>query len=110
MDTELSTGYIANDLKGLTVLNMGLPTYPLKVNNIKTEGKALDLIVDRNYLYVACEKVIEIYDIKDPENPEKIHEYIDKNKEFVSLKMYSNHLFASYSDGREYGFIIFQVE
>lgn len=105
-----STGYIANDLNGLTVVNMGLPLYPLKVNEIKTEGRALDLYIDRNFLYVACDKAIEVYDIKDPEKPVKIHEHINKDRRFESLKMYSNHLFASYSDGREYGIMIFQVE
>lgn len=105
-----TTGYIANDFNGLTVLNMGLPTYPLKVNEIETEGNAKDIIIDRNYIYVATNKSIEVFDIKDPEKPEKIHEYLNKERDFVSLKMYSNHLFASFEDGRDYGIMIFQVE
>lgn len=105
-----STGYIANDFKGLTVLNMGLPSYPVKVQDIKTEGRAQDVISDRNYLYVATDKSVEVYDVKDPEKPVKIHEYIDKDKKFKSLKMQGTKLFASYSDGRDYGILVFQVE
>lgn len=106
-----STGYLANDFVGLTVLNMGLPLYPLKINSIKTQGRATDIIIDGNYLYVACGKYIEVYDIKEPENPIKIYEYVDKNKDFVSLKINQNHLFALYSNGnKNYGFVIFQVE
>jgi len=105
-----STAYLANDFKGLTVLNMGLPAYPLKVNEIKTTGRAQDVINDRNYLYIASDKSIEVFDIKDPEKPQKIHEYLDKNKDFKSLQIYSDHLFASYADGKEYGIMIFQIE
>ena len=106
-----STGYLANDYRGLTVLNMGLPLYPLEVNSIKTDGKAVDLIIDRNYLYLACGKIIEVYDIKESEKPVKIHEYIDKTKKFKSLRMYNNHLYASFSSGNKtYGIQIFQVE
>ena len=106
-----STGYMANDIKGLTVLNMGLPQYPLEINNIKTDGKAVDLIIDLNYLYIASGKSIEVYDIKNPEKPEKTYEYIDKDKKFESLKIYGNYLFASYSNGnKSYGIAIFQVE
>ncbi|PLX10172.1 MAG: hypothetical protein C0597_17250 [Marinilabiliales bacterium] len=106
-----TTGYLANDIKGLSVLNMGLPLYPLQVNNIKTKGKATELIIDRNYLYVASGKYIEIFDIKEPEKPAKIFEHEDKDKEFVSLKIHHNQLFALYASGnKEYGFVIFQVE
>lgn len=106
-----SIAYLANDIKGLTVLNMTLPPYPLKTNNIKTEGKAVDLIIDRNYLYISCGKTIEVYDIKEPGKPEKIHEYVDKSKKFKSLRMYNNKLFASFSKGNKiYGIQVFQVE
>ena len=106
-----STAYLANDFRGLTTLNVGLPLYPLEINNIKTEGKAVDLIIDRNYLYMACGKIIEVYDIKEPDKPVKIHEYIDKTKKFKSLRMYNNHLYASFSSGNKtYGIQVFQVE
>lgn len=106
-----SNGYLANDYRGLTVLNMKLPLYPLEVFNVKTAGKATDIIIEGNYIYLACGKCIEVYDIKDPENPVKVYEYIDKNKKFESLRMYNNNLFALYSDGnRDYGIVIFQVE
>ncbi|MBU8891803.1 MAG: hypothetical protein KOO66_03440 [Bacteroidales bacterium] len=106
-----STGYLANDYRGLSVLNMGLPLYPLEVNIIKTNGKATDLTIDRNYLYVACGKCIEVYDIREPEKPVKTHEYNDKNKEFSSLKILNNNLFALYADGnKNFGIVIFQIE
>ncbi|MCK5028219.1 MAG: hypothetical protein KAR57_01200 [Bacteroidales bacterium] len=106
-----SAGYIANDFRGLSVLNMGLPLYPLEVNNIKTNGKAIDLVIDRNYLYVACGKYIEVYDIKEAEKPIKIFEHIDKDKEFKSLKIHDSKLYALYADGsKKYGFVVFQVE
>ena len=106
-----STGYMANDFRGLSVLNMGLPLYPLEVSNIKTNGKAVDIVVDRNYLYVACGKYIEVYDIKEPEKPIKIFEHLDKDKDFTSLKVYDSKLFALYADGsKSYGFVVFQIE
>ncbi len=106
-----ATGYLANDIRGLSVLNVGIPLYPLEVQNIRTNGKAVDLLIDRNYLYVTCNGAIEIYDIKDPEKPDKIFEHIDKEKEFKSLKMNNNYLYVSFTDGkRKYGIAIFQVE
>lgn len=106
-----STGYLANDFKGLSVFNMGLPLYPLEVNSIKTQGKATELVIEGNYLYVASGKYIEVFDLREPEKPEKIYEYLDKDKEFRSLKIHDNKLFALYSSGsKEYGISIFQVE
>jgi hypothetical protein len=106
-----STGYLANDYRGLSVLNMGLPLYPLEVNSIKTQGKATELVIEGNYLYVASGKYIEVFDLREPEKPEKIYEYSDKNKEFRSLKIHENKLYALYSNGsKEYGISIFQVE
>jgi hypothetical protein len=106
-----STGYIANDFRGLSVLNLGLPLYPLEVSNIKTNGKAVDLVIDGNYLYVACGKCIEVYDIKEPEKPIKIFEHLDKDKDFKTLKVHDSKLFALYADGsKNYGFVVFQIE
>ena len=106
-----SNAYLANDYRGLTVLSMGLPLYPLEVFNVKTEGKANDLIIDGSFLYVACGKSIEVYDIKEADKPVKVHEYVNKDKKFESLKMYNNQLFASFSMGKKnYGIMIFQVE
>jgi hypothetical protein len=60
---------------------------------------------------VACGKYIEVYDIKEPEKPIKIFEHLDKDKEFVSLKVYESKLFALYADGnKSYGFVVFQIE
>jgi hypothetical protein len=127
-----STAYVANDIGGLSVLNVGLPLYPLEVKTVKTESKATDLYIDRNYMYVTCGKYIEVFDIREPENPVKISEYFDKEKEFKYLKIHNNHLYASNNMGRykiwiydlkkdkkkliykngnkNYGIVIFQVE
>ena len=103
--------YLANDFKGIIVLNVGLPLYPLKLNTVKTEGRVTELIVDKNYIYAASGKYIEVFDISDPEKPSKVFEHLDKDKNFVSLKMHNNNLFALYSSGnKEYGIVIFQVE
>jgi len=105
------TGYIANDYDGLMVVNMGLPLYPLKVNVIKTIGRAKDLLIDDNYLYVATDKGIEVFDIREPEKPAKIFEHVVKRKEYLSLKMRDHHLFALFQAGRkDYGIEVFQVE
>ncbi len=106
-----SIGYMAHDTKGISVLNMGLPLYPLETDVINTEGKAIDIITESNYMYVACDKYIEVYDIREAAKPTKIFEHEDKDKEFVSLKMNDNHLFALYKEGkRGYGIVVFQVE
>jgi len=105
------TGYIANDYDGLMVVNMGLPLYPLKVNVIKTIGRAKDLLIDDNYLYVATDKGIEVFDIREPEKPAKIFEHVVKRKEYLSLEMRDHHLFALFQAGRrDFGIEIFQVE
>lgn len=104
-------GYMANDFGGLVVLNMGLPLYPLKVNEIKTMGRAKDLFMDDNYLYVATDKGIEVFDIREPEKPVKIFEHTEKRKEYKYLQMRDYYLFALFQDGRrDYGIEIFQVE
>jgi len=104
-------GYLANDKNGLTVFNMGLPLYPLQIDQIKTRGDATDLILDDTYLYVASGRHIEIFDLRDPEKPNQIYQYEDKGKDFISLKRHNNYLFALYEEGKkDYGFIIFQVE
>lgn len=106
-----TTGYVANDFRGLSILNLNLPMYPHEVKNIKTNGKAIDLAIDRNYLYVVCTKSIEIYDIGDPEKPEKIFEHIDKDKKFQSIVIKGSYLFASFTqNSKEYGIMVFQVE
>lgn len=106
-----TTGYLANDFRGLTVYNMGLPLYPVEVKNIKTVGKAFELLIDANYLYVGCENGIEVFDIRDRENPAKVFEHVDKNKAFKALKIHNNKLFGVYSSGRkDYGIVVFQVE
>lgn len=104
-------GYIANDFRGLTVVNIGLPSYPVEVFNLKTGGRAVDMLLDKDYLYVVCGKCIEVYDIKEPEKPFKTHEFVDKSKQFVSIKMKGANLYALYDNGRNsYGIMVFQVE
>ena len=104
-------GYMANDFGGLMVLNMGLPLYPLSVNEIKTMGRAKDLLIQDNYLYVATDKGIEVFDIREPEKPVKIFEHATKRKEYKFLQMQGHYLFALFQDGRrDFGIEIFQVE
>lgn len=104
-------GYLANDNGGLTILNLALPLYPLEINRIKTRGDANDLVLDRNYLYVAAGKHIEVFDLRDPERPNEIFEHEEKGKDFISLKMHKNYLFALYQEGKkDYGIMVFQVE
>ncbi|OFX86775.1 MAG: hypothetical protein A2W99_06850 [Bacteroidetes bacterium GWF2_33_16] len=106
-----TTGYVANDFRGLSILNLNLPLYPHEVGNIKTNGKAIDLAIDRNYLYVVCSKSIEVYDIKEPEKPEKIFEHVEKDKKFQSITIKGSTLFASFTtNSRDYGIMVFQVE
>ncbi|HSH51452.1 MAG TPA: hypothetical protein VK982_06980, partial [Bacteroidales bacterium] len=104
-------GYMANDFGGLVVLNLGLPLYPLKVNEIKTIGRTKDLLIKDNYLYVATDKGIEVFDIREPEKPVKIFEHVTKRKEYKFLQMKDYYLFALFQDGRrDLGIEIFQVE
>jgi hypothetical protein len=106
-----TTGYVANDYRGLSILNLNLPLYPHEVNNIKTNGKALDLTIDRNYLYVVCTKSIEVYDIKEPEKPAKIFEHAEKDKRFQSVIIKGSYLFASFTlNSKEFGIQVFQIE
>lgn len=104
-------GYLANDNGGLTILNLALPLYPLEINQIKTRGKAKDLTLNGNYLYVAAEKHIEVFDLRDPERPNEIFEHEERGRDFISLKVHGNYLFALYQEGKkDYGIMVFQIE
>ncbi len=104
-------GYLANDYAGLTILNLGLPLYPVKMSNIKTEGKAKDICLNKNYVYVSSGKAIEVFDISNKENPVKVFEYKEKKKKFKNIAIDGNYLYASYKQSlRKYGIIVFQIE
>ncbi len=104
-------GYLANDKGGLTVLNLALPLYPLEVNRIKTRGDANDLALVGDYLYVAADKHIEVFDLREPEKPSEIFEHEERGKDFISLKLHQNYLFALYQEGKkDYGIMVFQIE
>jgi hypothetical protein len=105
------TGYLANDNGGLTILNLALPLYPLEINRIKTRGDAKDLVLNGNYLYLAAQKYIEVFDLRDPEKPNMVFEHEERGKDFISLKVHGNYLFALYQEGnKDYGIMIFQME
>jgi len=88
-----------------------LPLYPLQVDQIKSRGNETDLVLKDDYLYVSSGKYIEVFDLRNPEKPNGIYEYEDKGKNFVSLKIHNNYLFALYEEGKkDYGLIIFQIE
>ena len=71
----------------------------------------MDLAIDRNYLYVLSSKAIEVYDIKDPEKPEKIFEYAEKDKKYNNILIKDSNLFVSYTlSSEEYGIQVFQIE
>ncbi len=108
---EGKTGYLANDFRGLTILSMGLPLYPLELANIKTTGSAMDVVVENNYAYVATDKAIQIFDVSEPDKPRPIFEHKDRKKAYHYLKIEGNFLYASFKEGsRGYGIQIFQIE
>ncbi len=108
---EGKTGYLANDFRGLTILSMGLPLYPLELSNIKTTGDALDVLVENNYAYVATDKAIHVFDVSNPEQPRPVFEHKDRRKTFRHLKIEDNFLYVSFTEGsKDYGIQIFQIE
>ncbi|MEA3318317.1 MAG: hypothetical protein U9R54_10200 [Bacteroidota bacterium] len=104
-------GYLANDNDGLTILSLGLPLYPVKVSNIKTSGKAKDICLSNNFVYIASRKTIEVFDISNKEAPIKIFEHKEKKKKFKNIFIKGNYLYASYSQFyKKYGIMVFQIE
>ena len=102
--------YVANNFRGLTVINILLPQYPSEIFKIKTQGRVNDLLIKGNYLYLSCQKAIHVFDITDPEKPVKIQDYIERGRDFKSLKIHKNQLFALYKGGRKnYGIVVFDL-
>jgi len=104
-------GYLANDFEGLTILNLGLTLYPVKMSNIKTNGKAKDICLNKNYAYVSGGNAIEVFDISDNENPVMVFEHKEKKKKFENIVIEGNYLYASFKQSfRKYGIMIFKIE
>lgn len=103
-------GYLANDFKGLTVLNLTLPSYPMQQTTIKTDGRAEDILLNNTTLYVASGKSIYLYDISDKATPTLISQYESKKKRFQALYLANGQLWALYDRGfRSFGIMLFDI-
>lgn len=103
-------GYLANDFKGLTVLNLTLPEYPMEHTTIKTSGRAQDLLLNGNKLYVASGGCIYTFDITDPKEPVIVSTFESKSKDFYSLFLERGNLWATFKDGyRDFGIMKFDI-
>ncbi len=103
-------GYLANDFKGLTVLNLTLPEYPMQQTTIKTDGRAQDLLIHDNILFVASGKSIYLLDISDKAEPVLLSQYEAGKKKFQALYLENNQLWAIYEEGfRKFGVMVFDI-
>jgi len=105
---------LANDADGLMIMDLSLPEHPTPVKTIETSGKAMDVIIRDNSMYVATSNGIEIYDISNFKNVNKIEQYSDNNRKFQKLAVDKDYLYATYKSGslfwKKYGMMIFAVE
>ncbi|HRZ26883.1 MAG TPA: Ig-like domain-containing protein [Spirochaetota bacterium] len=67
--------YLAMGEKGLVILDVSDRTNPVKVGEYETINDALDVYVRGNYLIVAEERTVEIFDISEPEDPSSVWHY-----------------------------------
>jgi len=103
-------GYLANDFKGLTVLNLTLPQYPMQQSTLKTDGRAQDLLINDNILFVASGKSIYLFDISDKAKPAILSQYEAGKKKFQALYLENNKLWAIYDEGfRKFGVMVFDI-
>jgi len=103
-------GYLVNDFKGLTVLNLTLPSYPMQQTTIKTDGRSQDILLNETNLYVASGKSIYLYDISDKANPTLISQYESNKKRFQALYLANGQLWAVYTKGfRSFGIMLFDI-
>ena len=105
---------LANDADGLMIMDLSLPEHPAPVQTIETSGKAMDIFIRDNSLYVATTKGIEVYDISNLANIYKIDQYSDNSRKFQKLVVDEGYLYATYKSGwlfwKKYGMMIFAVE
>jgi|GEM_PF-851617 len=105
---------LANDADGLKIMDLSLPEHPAPVQTVETSGKAMDIIIQDNSLYVATTKGIEVYDISNLTNIYKIDQYSDNSRKFQKLVVDEGYLYATYKSGwlfwKKYGMMIFAVE
>ena len=107
-------GLLANDTRGISVLDLTLNNYPNEANLIETKGKANDLFIENETMYVATSKGVEIYNIESPESVFKIAGYTDKKRKFQKLTVRGKFLYATYKKGwwfwKKFGIMIFEIE
>jgi len=107
-------GLLANDARGISVLDLTLKKYPDEIDLIDTEGKANDLIINKETMYVATSNGIEIYSVEDPQNIFRITSYSDKKRKFQKIAVEGKYLYATYKKGwwlwKKYGVMIFEIE
>lgn len=105
---------LANDADGLTIMDLSLPKHPAPTENIKTEGKAMDILIHDDFLYVACTRGVEVYNVNNINNVYRVDQFSQSGRNFQKLEMDGNYLYATYKSGwwfwRKYGMMIFAVE
>ncbi len=81
-----SIAYVADDIKGLEIINVTDPTTPSKIGNFGDGGAAYGVFVCGSYAYVADYfDGLEIIDIQDPYNPQKIGAYVPSYGEAIEI-------------------------
>jgi hypothetical protein len=105
---------LANDADGLTIMDLSLPKHPAPIENIETAGKAMDILIQGNYLYVACTNGVEVYNINNINNVYRVEQFSQSGRKFQKLAMENDFLYATYKSGwwfwEKYGMMIFAVE
>jgi hypothetical protein len=105
---------LANDADGLTIMDLNLPEHPAPTENIKTDGKAMDILIRDDFLYVACTKGVEVYNIRKINNIYKVDQFSGSGRNFQKLEIEDDYLYATYKSGwwfwEKYGMMIFAIE
>lgn len=81
--------YIANGNAGLEIVDVSDPTYPKFLNNYNTLDFACEVVVLNNVAYIAEKSVLEIVDVSNLANPQRLSSYSRNLQDIPNVDMVS---------------------
>jgi hypothetical protein len=88
--------YVADNLGGLQILNVGDPTHPLAVGSYNQfVGAATNVTVSGNYAYVDDQIGLRILDVSNPSLPSLVGTYTNANGELGSTVIAGHYAFVT---------------
>jgi len=90
--------YVAHDIQGLWLVDIGDPEAPAAIGGLNTAGRAFGVFVEGNYAYVAdYDRGLQIIDISDPSGP-VLSDSINTLGRAVNVYVSGNYAYLAASD------------